>query len=245
MTISAIAAITHLGYALPNPPPKADSMWISTDSVTGDPTKNTIDGSKIGLNGYFSVYVWMNVTTHTSAVDGFDDSGANSWSFFLVYDTSLLKNISCTYTGVGKSLWSKALPTTPLTPSWGLITYGKPQVVNDSWGYLIFGEALNTAAELANMGSLGNVTFQVINATVTLTSDLRLDQTKPFETTVVDYGGMVFNPIPLQMGLATYSIPEFPLTTLLVALFAVTSIIVLIVKRIPRPKTNNRHGSTL
>jgi hypothetical protein len=200
MTISAIAVVNPFGFGLPNPPPKADSMWISTDSATGDPTKNMIDGSKIGLNGYFSVYIWLNVTTHTVPPDTFADSGANSWSFFLVYNTALLKNISCAYTGAGKSKWSKALPITPLTPAWG--------TVNGTYGYLLFGETLNGGAELANMGSLANVTFQVIKAPgkfQTLTCGILLDQTKPFATTVLDYAGGAFNTIPLDLGDGLYT----------------------------------------
>jgi hypothetical protein len=199
ITLSAIAVINPFGFALPNPPPKADSMWISTDSATGDPTKNTIDGSVVGLYHTFNVYVWLNVSAHTVPPDAFADLGANSWSFFLVYRTDMLKNVSCAYTGAGKSLWSKALPTTPLTPSWG--------IVNDSFGYCLFGESLNGGAELANMGSCAVITFNVTAAPgkfQTLTCGILLDQTKPFSTTVLDYAGGAFNVIPIGLGNGLY-----------------------------------------
>jgi len=156
----------------------ADSMWIEPISI---------DGAALGGTGAkFNVTIWLNVTTP-----------ANSWQFYLVYDKAVLNATRAAYTGVGKSLWSGALPADAVSPGKG--------THNATHDYMLHAESLKSSAEQTGSGSLSWIEFEIVGAPgvgETIASALRLDLSGIFESIVMDAG---FNPISLTFGEAAFT----------------------------------------
>jgi hypothetical protein len=158
----------------------ADSMWIEPPALNFS-TSTTSIGHK------FNITVWLNMSTP-----------ANSWQFYLIYKKSqLLSTGRVAYTGVGKSLWSGALPITPVSPAFGSH--------NATYNYVFFGEVLSGSAQKTGAGSLAWAEFNITSAPgqgFTLTSELRMDISGAFSSTAMD---AAFNDIPLTYGKSTYT----------------------------------------
>jgi hypothetical protein len=169
MTTSAIAVLSPV-HAYPYP---ANAFWITSTNAANGP--NTIDGSTIGLNNWFLVYVWLNTTSQGT------DKGINAWQFFMIYKSDLLNATDCEYTGNGKSLWSKNLAIVPVSAAFG--------AKNGSYNYVLFSEVLSSSKELVNSNSVAYVNFTIIKApgkNENLVSDIRVDNRGAFKTQLKD-----------------------------------------------------------
>jgi len=194
-----------------------NSMWI-------EPMIENYDSSTpVGTK--FNVTVWLNVT-----------SPVNSWQFFLVYNSTHLQALRCDYTGNGKSQWSGTLPVDTVLPDLSAIPG------NASYSYVLHGEVLKSSANRTVAGSLSWIEFNITYVPpqgVSIASELLLNQVSVFKSIAQD---PEFNDIvpALTFDKCNYFIPEFPLTVLLVAFFAVTSSIALIFRRKSRQKMNSQ-----
>jgi hypothetical protein len=189
MATSMLAGVpfAHAGYNN-----TFDSMWITaTNSKTGP---NTIDGSTIGLNNWFLVYVWLNTTNNPGV-----NSGINAWQFYLIFKTGMINATDVEYTGVGKSKWSLGFFVTPVVYSYGH--------KNATYDYVLFSEVLNNKKELINEDSVAYVNFTILQVPgkyQTLTSDIRLDNPGAFKTQLKDAQTPVDTYIP-TCGHAVYT----------------------------------------
>jgi hypothetical protein len=215
LMLSAVAFSPVYADVTPHP---ADAMWI-------EPPANSYDSSTV-VGTEFNVTVWLNMTTPT-----------NAWQFFLVYNSTQLQALDCEYTGVAKSLWAGKLATVPVTADF--------EPLNTTYSYVVFSEVLKNKATQTGADSLAWVEFNITYVPpqgLSVSTGLLLDQTKPFKVKVLAADGSM---IPVTLGNGSYYIPEFPLTTLLVALFALASSIALIFRKTLRQKINNGHSCRL
>jgi hypothetical protein len=157
----------------------ANSMWVEPATLNFSTTDTTV-GHR------FNVTVWLNTSTPT-----------NSWQFYLIYKNAYLKAWRCDYTGNYKSIWAGTLPTSSVTPSFGMH--------NSTHDYALLGEVLKSSAEKTGAGSLAWIEFEIIQAPAegqTLTCELRLNISGVFESGAMDKD---FNPITLTFGKTVYT----------------------------------------
>jgi hypothetical protein len=200
-------------------PHAANAMWVEP------PVEAFSSSTPVGTK--FNVTIWMNVTANT-----------NSWQYMLVYNRTQLQALAAGYTGNGQSQWSGTKPVETVLPSLESIPS------NSSYAYVLHGEVLKSSDNMTGAGSLDWVEFNITYVPpqgISLRSELLLDQTEPYSSYALDSS---YNDIlpALSFGKCDYSIPEFPLTALLVAFFAMTFSIAFIFRRIPRPKTSSQKG---
>jgi len=156
----------------------ADSMWI-------EPSTIDLTGKPVGTR--FNVTIWLNVTSPT-----------HLWQFYLRYKRTQIEAVRCDYTGNGKSVWSGSLWTGSVVPSFGV-------EIDETYGYVLFGETLGSGDENTGFGSLAWVEFQTMPASSTsrkVTSELTLDIEGVFSSYIMDKS---FHRISLTFGRATYS----------------------------------------
>jgi hypothetical protein len=185
-------------------------MWI-------EPAQIDLTEASVGMR--FNVTIWLNMTTLT-----------NSWEFYLVYSKEYVQALRCQYTGNGKSLWAGSYGTNAIEPNFG----------NDSADvtrkYVVHAETLKSSANQTGAGSLSWVEFNVTklpsNVTGTpITGELRLDVVGWFDSFAMD---AALNKLRLSFSNATYTIPEFTLSTLLFAFSWTVSLILILVRRARR-----------
>jgi hypothetical protein len=224
LTLSLMFSVVAFSpvYAVTPTPHQANAMWVEP------PVESYSSSTPVGTK--FNVTIWLNVTVNT-----------NSWQFFLVYNHTILQALRCDYTGIGKSQWSGSKPVYTVFPSI------MPIPKNASYAYVLHGEVLQSSDNQTGAGSLSWVEFNITYvppAGISIHSVLLLDQTRPATSYALDAALNDVTP-KLTFDKCNYFIPEFPLPTLLVAFFAVASVIVLIFRRTSRQKMYNRHSCRL
>jgi hypothetical protein len=166
--------------AIVNTSRPANGMWIEPA------TEYFSNSTPVGTR--FNVTVWMNVTKDT-----------NAWQLFLVYDRTLLQALRCGYTGDNKSEWSgvkRVVTVSPVLASW-----------NSSYSYVLHGEVLNSSATMTGAGSLSWVEFNITYVPpkgISIYSEIRLDQVRPFSSYALDVHGNRI--LPFTFGMCDYSV---------------------------------------
>jgi hypothetical protein len=174
----------------------ADSMWI-------DPPVLDLNYRPIGF--LFNVTVWLNVST-----------AIHDWQFYLTYPEEFLNATVCGYTGDGKSLWSRDMPTFQVEAGFG--SY-------QTYGYVVHSETLKGNSTTCGLGSLSWVEFNLTKvADHSLFGQIRLDVNGTFASMAHVLDGNLTE-IPLAFGLVEI-VPEFPLTSMLAVFFLVTSCVI-------------------
>jgi hypothetical protein len=178
-------------------------MWI-------EPPDIQLSNATIGMR--FNITIWLNVSTPTM-----------SWQFYLIYNRTHLEALRCGFTGDNRSLWSGNL--TADAPGQPDFDYH-----NGTFKSILFAETLRDGVQNTGMGSLAWVEFNItktpLNATLgPIMGQMRLDIPNPQNNFMSFAINASFSLIPLDFGNSVYRIiPEFPFSTMLLFLLAVSVI---------------------